>query len=409
LYFRLRDHCKLVEGAARGAIYDLKTGKVHSINGHAAKLLRLCENQDLENLVPHDSPHNNAYDFFDKLVTLELADYYYHEPQQSVPPKISPVKLEFLWLELTSACNNQCLHCYATSGPTCERQQVPHEIWLKVMKEAFQAGARAIQFIGGEPLLYPKWRELIVAAHELGYEYIEIFSNATLITTDDILFFKEYHVQIATTIYADNAAVHDAVTQHPGSFDLTRTAIERILNAAIPLRIASIIMKTNENEVENIMNFCHKLGVEVNPPDVIRPTGRGADEKLKPDHYKKALIQPPFYTDSFSFFEAQHYHNCLAGKLAITATGDVIPCIFSRNQLCGNVLEKSLLTILQEKPLNDYWKTTKDCITKCKNCEYRYACHDCRPLSQNCDSQKSWLACSTGCYYHPETGIWEEK
>ena len=41
--FALREHCFLVSGAKRGAIYDLKTGDIFSINGDALKLLKLCE------------------------------------------------------------------------------------------------------------------------------------------------------------------------------------------------------------------------------------------------------------------------------------------------------------------------------------------------------------------------------
>lgn len=411
MYFQLHEHCNLVEGKVRGAIYDFQTGKVHSVNSQAVKLIRQCEKNVLEEIFEINSEQGDHYlAFLDKLVKLELAAYYYHEPPPLPSlPAIDEIKLNFLWLELTSTCNNKCLHCYATSGPTCNESPVPHSSWIKTIQEAYESGAKAIQFIGGEPLMYPKWQELVSFAHKLGYEYIEIFSNATLITDEDVCFLKEHNVNFATTIYADNAEVHDAITQQNGSFIRTMNSIKKILAAAIPLRIASIIMKTNENQVENIMNLCRTLGVEVNPPDVIRPTGRGDDEQLKPDHYSKAPIKPPFYTDEQSFLRAQHYHSCLAGKLAITADGDVIPCIFARDQICGNILKESLITVLQGQKLQGYWHTTKDVISKCCNCEYRYACHDCRPLAQGSNSTKSWLACTAGCSYDPNTGIWEEK
>jgi radical SAM protein with 4Fe4S-binding SPASM domain len=410
LYFQLHDHCKLVEGKARGAIYNFNTGKVHSINFQALKLISQCEKNVLEEVFDMNSEQGNRYlEFLDKLVKLELAAYYYHEPHRLPPPVINEAKLEFLWLELTSACNNKCLHCYATSGPSCHEAKVPHSTWIKTIQEAYETGARAIQLIGGEPLMYPKWRELILFADKLGFEYIEIFSNATLITDEDVQFFKAHNVNLATTIYADNAEVHDAVTQQNGSFTRTLASIKKALNAAIPLRIASIIMKTNENQVENIMNLCRTLGVEVNPPDVIRPTGRGDDEQLKPDTYSKPPVKPPFYTDEQSFFKAQRCHSCLAGKLAVTADGNVIPCIFARDQICGNILEESLITVLQGQKLQDYWHTTKDAISKCCDCEYRYACHDCRPLAQGSNPTKNWLACTAGCSYDPNTGVWEEK
>ena len=55
------------------------------------------------------------------------------------------------------------------------------------------------------------------------------------------------------------------------------------------------------------------------------------------------------------------------------------------------------------------WHTTKDHVEKCKDCEYRYACNDCRPLAQGSDSGKRWLASSVDCLYNPYTGKWEDE
>lgn len=411
MFYRLNHHCRLVRGAARGAIYDFQTGKVYSINRGASDMLEFCQNQALEDIFDMTSPANGRYlSFLDTLTAKGIGAIYCTEPPAVVEaPVEQDVKLDFLWLELTGKCNNKCLHCYATSGPAAiETDPVPFGRWLNLIAEAKQAGADAIQLIGGEPLLYPHWRDLVLKARKEGFGFIEIFTNATLIDHSCIEFFKENEVNVATTIYADNAATHDRVTLHPGSFAKTLTAAKELLRAGIPLRIASIIMKANENEAENIMNLYRDLGVEVVPPDIVRPTGRGDDKELLPSAYTKPPISPPFYTDSDSFAKAHYYHSCLAGKIAVTSDGDVIPCIFARNQICGNILSQSLNDVLSGHALQQCWRTTKDHVEKCKDCEYRYACSDCRPLAQGSDSAKRWLACSTGCSYNPYTGKWEE-
>lgn len=409
MYYRLHPHCYLVRGAKRGAIYNLQTGKVHSINKGAVDFLLACENSALEDLLDLALPENKPQlAFLDKLTAMGLGSFYLSQPaERPAPPQVAPPKLEFLWLELTASCNNRCLHCYATSGPCAGYDAVPHDRWLSLITEARQAGATAIQFIGGEPLLYPRWQELAQRARQDGYEIIEIFTNATLIDDDCVKFVKDNQISIATTIYAANAAVHDRVTLNPGSFNQTMAAVRKLLAADVPLRIASIIMKANEEEAENIMKLCEELGVEVTPPDVVRPTGRGDNSKLLPDKYQKPPVRPPFFTDEESFFRAQCYHSCLAGKIAITAAGDVIPCIFARDQICGNILRQSLATILAGQKLQQCWRTTKDQVEKCQDCEYRYACTDCRPLAQGSDTAKRWLACSNDCDYNPYTGKWK--
>lgn len=409
MYYQLQDDCKLVKGAARAAIYDFKTGKVHSINMGAAQLLDACQTHPIEELWNVNSSDNHHYiDFLNKLQDKNLGRFCNTKLDPELPLPHPSIKLDFIWLELTSACNSKCLHCYADCGPSCPPpEQVPHDRWLSLIDEAKQAGATAIQLIGGEPLLYPAWRELVIKARNLNYECIEIFTNGTLVDDDCIDFFKKYNVSIATTLYADNEETHDKITLQPNSFKKTMTTITKLMDANIPLRVASIIMKDNEHEVENIMKLYEKWGMKDAYPDIVRPTGRGDDLHLQPLHYHKPPIRPPFYTDEYSFFDAQHHHGCLAGKIAITATGDTIPCIFARSQFCGNILESSLEDILSGHSLTQCWQTTKDCIKKCMDCEYRYACPDCRPLAQSNSPDKNWFSCPHVCSYNPYTGKWD--
>lgn len=411
MFYRLHKHCHLVRGANRGAIYDLQTGKVYSVNKGAIHILQKCSSTAVENIMDTAEEQSKPHVLFlDQISAMGLGSLYLYPPPE-VPEQltdVSPPKLEFLWLELTSRCNNRCLHCYATSGPRTDNDCVPHERWLSLIAEARAEGASCIQLIGGEPLLYRRWRELVEKAHMEGYELIEIFTNATLINDDDLAFFQKYKVNIATTIYADNTVTHDLVTKHQGSFTKTMTAIKKMKALDIPLRVASIIMKANEHEVENIIKLCDEMGLYTAPPDVVRPTGRGDDHDLLPVSYCRPPIRPPFFTDPESFAKAQKYHPCLAGRLAVTASGDIIPCIFARSQICGNILNLPLKDVLYGDLLQQCWQTTKDQVAKCRDCEYRYACTDCRPHAQGCDKDKKWLACSKGCSYDPFTGKWAD-
>ncbi len=412
MFYRLQKYCHLVPGANRGAIYNLQTGKVFSINKGAVHLLSQCEHTAVEDILAPETEKSKPYlNFLDQISAMGLGSLYLDTPPETPAeplPDQSPT-LEFIWLELTSRCNNQCQHCYASSGPAVTDDGVPHERWLALITEARQEGATGLQLIGGEPLLYPRWKELVQRAHSEGYEVIEIFTNATLIDDADIAFFQQYNVCIATTIYADNAATHDLVTKHEGSFAKTMSAVEKILAADIPLRVAAIIMKANEHEVDNIIKLCTDLGVYTAPPDVVRPTGRGDDHEILPESYTRPPIKPPFFTDPESFAKARKYHTCLAGRLAVPSTGEIIPCIFARSQVCGNILTASLKDVLHGQKVQNIWQTTKDQVAKCRDCEYRYACTDCRPHAQGSDPGKKWLACTKGCAYNPYTRKWDEE
>lgn len=407
MYYQLHEHCKLISGKARSAIYDLQNGKVYSINRSAADLLLRCEKNEFGS-IPCAAPVQ--IHFFDTLTKKGLGGLYLEKPNFSVLEKDPTPKahLDFAWIELTTKCNNRCLHCYTASTPQEKDEDLlTPERRAALLHEMRSVGCGAVQFIGGEPLLCPEWRALVTKADEEKFEFIELFTNATLLTDEILAFLAAHRVHIATTLYAAHAEIHDRVTQNEGSFQKTMDAIKKILRLGIPLRIASILMKTNEDEGEKIMKLCESLGVEAQPPDLIRPTGRGVDSDLQPTAIRRQSIRPPFYVSKEEFITARHYHPCLAGKIAIAPNGDVFPCVFSRANCLGNVRNTPLTSLLENEKLLTCWKTNKDKITKCKECEYRYACPDCRPYAQAVDATQNWLAASPDCDYDPHTGIWQ--
>jgi radical SAM protein with 4Fe4S-binding SPASM domain len=121
--------------------------------------------------------------------------------------------------------------------------------------------------------------------------------------------------------------------------------------------------------------------------------------------FKYALRTKPSFSTSFSSFSLfSQFNSCWFGKMAVTADGDVIPCIFARNQVAGNVNKQPLKTII--KSMSDkFWKITLDKVEVCQDCEYRFACHNCRPLAEG--RFKNLLANNPRCSYNPYTGIWE--
>lgn len=413
MYYRLHEHCHLVTGARRGAIYDLRAQKVYSINASAVNLLNRSRRAPIEEaLTTPDSDPKTLHlerQFLDDLTKKNLGGYYFFPaaaPQQPASYAEPPLSLDFAWLEITQQCNNRCLHCYNASSPEHAAQTLSLKTWLQTIDSIKAAGATGLQFIGGEPLLYPHWRTLTAKARQQGFEFIEIFTNATTITDDDIRFFLQEQIYIATTLYADTAEIHDKITQNQGSFQKTVDAVRKMVACRIPVRIASILMKANEHLAQKIPAFCVSLGVEGQPPDVVRPTGRGAEPDLAPKSYCRPPIAPPFFTDEPEFFLAKAYNPCLAGKIAIAANGDVLPCIFARNQSFGNICEQSLSDVLASKGLLNCWRTNKDKIEKCRECEYRYACPDCRIAAQAADPAHRFTAATPDCSYNPHTGEW---
>ena len=74
----------------------------------------------------------------------------------------------------------------------------------------------------------------------------------------------------------------------------------------------------------------------------------------------------------------------------------------------GNVLREGSLKEILEGTVQDIWKITKDDVLVCQDCEYRYVCFDCRPLSEGAANGKGDYKSAPypRCTYDPYEGNW---
>jgi radical SAM protein with 4Fe4S-binding SPASM domain len=94
-------------------------------------------------------------------------------------------------------------------------------------------------------------------------------------------------------------------------------------------------------------------------------------------------------------------NSCWRNKLAVSKKGELKPCIYSEIVL-GKLGQTSLNEIF--KKVEKYWYLTKDKINKCKDCELRYICFDCREIAYR--KYGNLYAENPNCKYNPYTGNW---
>jgi MoaA/NifB/PqqE/SkfB family radical SAM enzyme len=243
--------------------------------------------------------------------------------------------LDFLWLEVTSKCNLECVHCYADSGPFSPVSQgMSYDDWLRILAEAFELGCRKVQFIGGEPTIYPHLCSLLRFAKALGYDFVEVFTNATRLPDATLDTFRRFNVHVAFSLYGSRSSVHDAITQREGSFAKTIEGIQRALAVGLSVRAAIIELDINAADVEATKTLLHNLGVESVDVDRVRGIGRGAK------------TCPPSGPNPFN----ELCGACWRGKLVVDSHGDVYPCVFSRFYRVGTA-GQALASILRSESL----------------------------------------------------------
>jgi uncharacterized protein len=97
------------------------------------------------------------------------------------------------------------------------------------------------------------------------------------------------------------------------------------------------------------------------------------------------------------------YNSCWGGKIAVKNDGSVRPCIYS-HMILGNIHTDDMASIL--KKLKTLWLITHDKIEKCKDCELKYVCRDCREFAMR--ETGNLHSAPVNCFYNPHTGTWKE-
>ena len=402
--YLISDKVILAEGYKNAAIYDLNGKKVYKINSIAKDIIKRTI---IQGELPKSTTEN---EYLESLVSNGLYSSGY-KGKELVMDRHFNIKLNFAWIEITQKCNLKCLHCYTGETHKQSDNSILADDWIKIIDQLSDLGCRSIQFIGGEPCVYPELISLIDYAGTKSFESITIFTNATIITGEFIDCLKRNNANIRFSLYGHTAQIHDAITQITGSFEKMVMNVKRLLELNIKISPAVVIMRENQHCTEQIKLFIESLGLKYNGYDVIRNVYGGRQTDHTPTNINvidcSIRSKPEFYIDEEMFNKAYQINTCWYGKFAITETGMVIPCVFERNIILGDLKEQSIQEVLNSETLEKYWYLTLNQVEICKDCEFKYSCTDCRPLGMG--NSGNLLGKNPRCTYDPYTGEWNNE
>lgn len=162
---------------------------------------------------------------------------------------------DIAYIEITHECNLRCKHCLNNSGNKIPNQLNDDEIFNLII-EFSKAGMQEIRFTGGEPLVHNKIYEFISLAHKLGM-YTSIGTNGTLITIEEAKKLKLAGLNKAIVSIDGTEVAYDNI-RGKGSYKKTILGINNLEDNGIQVRINSVIMKSNMNDVIDLAKELNK-------------------------------------------------------------------------------------------------------------------------------------------------------
>src|ERR1022692_304014 len=90
---------------------------------------------------------------------------------------------------------------------------------------------------------------------ENGFEFIEVYTNLTILPEELLQCLVENRVHVATSVYGPVGERHDAITQMDGSFEKTIKNLQRVLKTGLPVRASIVEMEMNAGYTDSTVAF----------------------------------------------------------------------------------------------------------------------------------------------------------
>ena len=297
-------------------------------------------------------------------------------------------------LDITQACTERCVHCYI---PEYNPLYLPFDKICEVVDEFREMGGLHVGLSGGECMLHPDFDRIV--------RYIRsrdctcgILSNLTLCDDKKVALLKEMDCGVQVSLYSMKPEVHESITRRKGSWLETKTAIEKLYEADVPVTISCPTMRKNFDGYIEVMKYAESMHMFAQT-DFIMMAKADHDRSnlenrltlpqtkcllediiLRDVPMMKEYFNPDVKDELQTPEERAEQRMCGAGtdKMCLNADGNYYACSGFQDFPLGNCFKQSLRDVWENSPQIKYLRGLrgKD-IPQCIHCEDRNYCSMC--------------------------------
>lgn len=358
--------------------------------------------KDLEFDYANGSPVNLVRDFSQdtKEIVPDNTQDFFLERNQGIP------MISALQFELSSRCNERCIHCYIPNEKKNKGFDMPFEKVKEILDEFASMGGLHVTLSGGEAFLHKDLMKICRYCREKDLK-ITILSNLISLKDEHIPVLTETNVAlIQTSLYSMDENIHDKITTVKGSYKKTRNAIEKLVAANVPVQISCPLMKANKEGYREVLEYAQSLKIKAQTDYIMMAEANFDTSNLANrlsledtekvirdileydiDYRENTLMKKPL-SDEYQIDKQRFSKQPLCGvgydSCCITANGDVFPCAGWQNYVIGNVYHQTLKEIWENsEKVKNLRKITQASFPKCLDCEAFDFCNRCLVRNYN--------------------------
>lgn len=295
-------------------------------------------------------------------------------------------------IELTTACSQGCNYCYASDLNSPIQHMKPNDIET-ILKTAKKLKIQAIDWLGGDPLLHPKWQDLLETSQQHGLTN-NIWTSGLPLANETT---AKQAVQLTTngfiSVHLDTLDEHIYQQLHHGNahhnIHTILKGVDLVQKHGKPpdhmLNCITLTKPVAPTVKHTITYFYHQKGIRTCLTQLC-PTGLAAQHPewtptptdIKNAYTARDTINYPDTALSMGTMDTNKYY--CGGIICITIDGDVTPCSVIREGV-GNIHHQPLEQIITQHRntlLFSHLRNPENLQHNCHNCENTSICWGCR-------------------------------
>ena len=191
-------------------------------------------------------------------------------------------RLRSFYLYLSNSCNLACRHCWITpryvDGQPDPGDVIDVDALRAAVQEAKPLGLANAKLTGGEPMLHPRFLELVDLLTQEGLG-LNMETNGTLLTAEAARYLKDETNLgfVSVSIDGADAETHNAFRGVPDAFDDALRGLDFLVQAGYDnVQVIVCVHRGNRDQTEAVVRLAADHGaasVKLNP---VTNSGRGA-------------------------------------------------------------------------------------------------------------------------------------
>lgn len=297
-------------------------------------------------------------------------------------------QLRDVHIEITSKCNERCLHCYIPDE--YKLKSITPDLFYNIIKQCSEMKVLHVNISGGEPMMHKEFCNFIREC-KVNNLSVNILSNLTLLNENVIAAMIDNPLlSVQTSLYSMNENIHDSITQKKGSFTKTKKAILRLIKEGVPLQISCPVINQNKDSYQDVVKWANENDIQANVSNIIMGTYDKTLDNLKCrmslcDMEKFILDTNQYNTPEVNTFNANDFVcNVCNSSICINQDGDIYPCAGWQSYVIDNISNDRLINIWQNsKKIKELRGVRKKDFPTCITCESNEYCTMCMVRNAN--------------------------